>query len=288
MTFTGYAGVLLGDLAAAYLSGWRRGLFLPVALAAGIVMTALCVLELVAGRRWARAALLLLLTAVPTALVAARRPRRTAGGAAHGDRLPGRRGAAGAARGLLDARPAAVLLTFLRRRDGGGLGPRRGRPEGDVAGGRGCRAGRGAPARRRPAGTLALAVVLAVQGGCTLGWAWRTGRRHRTADGDEASRAAWRAGAAQLVFAAWVAAATAGWPPSSGTPCPPRPGCCSGRVPVSGTARPGPPGGRACWWPPCRRRSWRSRPRTGRGRSGCWSPRLRSWWPVRGRASARR
>ena len=73
MTFTGYAGVLLGNLAAAYLTGWRRGLFLPVALAAGIVMTALCVLELVAGQRWGELSLLLLLTALPTALVAARR-----------------------------------------------------------------------------------------------------------------------------------------------------------------------------------------------------------------------
>ena len=55
MTLTGYAGVLLATLAAAYLTGWRRGLFLPVALAAGIVMTGLCVVQLVAGAAVGRA-----------------------------------------------------------------------------------------------------------------------------------------------------------------------------------------------------------------------------------------
>ena len=35
-SLTGYAGVLLVNFAAAYLAGWRRGLFLPVALAAGM------------------------------------------------------------------------------------------------------------------------------------------------------------------------------------------------------------------------------------------------------------
>ena len=120
MTFTGYAGVLLANLAAAYLTGWRRGLFLPVALAAGIVMTALCLVQLVAGRRWGEL--------VPAAAAdrdpdrAGRRPapRRAAGRAADRDRLPGRRRAAGAARPAARRRsPAAVLLTaLLRRRDG--------------------------------------------------------------------------------------------------------------------------------------------------------------------------
>jgi hypothetical protein len=210
MTFTGYAGVLVGNLAAAYLTGWRRGLFLPVALAAGIVMTALCVLELVAGQRWGELSLLLLLTAVPTALVAAR--RRDARPVA----LPTAIGClAGAVllalpAGLLAALPAALLLTLfygVAMAVGSGLD---------------------APSRKatsQAAGVCALtavfllvgdhrhawlAVVLVVQGACTLGWAWRTGRRHPTADDAEASRAAWRAGAAQLVFAAWVAAATAG------------------------------------------------------------------------------
>ena len=54
--------------------GWRRGLFLPVALAAGVVMTALASVQLVAGQRWSELSLLLLLTAIPTALVAFRHP----------------------------------------------------------------------------------------------------------------------------------------------------------------------------------------------------------------------
>jgi hypothetical protein len=49
-----------------------------------------------------------------------------------------------------------------------------------------------------------LAAVLAVQGAFTLAWAWRTGRSD-----DELSAVAWRVGAAQLVLAAWVAAAAA-------------------------------------------------------------------------------
>ena len=210
MTFTGYAGVLLGNLAAAYLSGWRRGLLLPVALAAGIVMTALCVLELVAGQRWGELSLLLLLTAVPTALVAAR--RRDARPVALPTAIGCLAGAVLLARpaGLLDALPAAVFLTLF-------YGVAMAVGSGHDA------AARKATSQAAAACALAsvlllvgdhrhasLAVVLAVQGGCTLGWAWRTGRRHRTADGEEASRAAWRAGAAQLVFAAWVAAATAG------------------------------------------------------------------------------
>jgi hypothetical protein len=56
----------------------------------------------------------------------------------------------------------------------------------------------------------ALALVLALQGLCTLGWAWRTGRAPARPDEDEASRAAWRLGATQLVLAAWVGAASAG------------------------------------------------------------------------------
>ena len=52
-------------------------------------------------------------------------------------------------------------------------------------------------------------MLLAVQGLCTLGWAWRTGRTDP--DGlDGAVPVGWRAGAAQLVPAAWIGAATAG------------------------------------------------------------------------------
>jgi hypothetical protein len=209
-TLTGYAGVLLANLSAAYLEGWRRGLFLPVALAAGIVMTGLGLVQLVAGQQWAQLSLLLLLTAIPTALVAFRHPESrpvslpTAIGCLAGAvllALPG---------GLLGPGTAAALLTVFY---GGAMALGSGL---DVAS---RRATSQASAVCAVSAVLllvaehrwaALAVVLAVQGLCTLGWAWRTGRAPVTADDDEASRAAWRAGAAQLVLAAWVGAATAG------------------------------------------------------------------------------
>jgi hypothetical protein len=53
----------------------------------------------------------------------------------------------------------------------------------------------------------ALTLVLAMQGVCTLGWAGRT--RPET-DDEGSTHAPWRAGAAQLVLAAWVAFAAAG------------------------------------------------------------------------------
>lgn len=210
MTFTGYAGVLIATLAAAYLTGWRRGLFLPVARAAGIVMAALCVVQLVGGQRWGELALLLLLTAIPTALVAARRPDErpvalpTAVGCLAGAvllALPER---------VLDPVTAALLLTLFYGASmalGSELDATSRKATSQAA----AVSGLAAVLLLIGNGRLtALAPVLAVQGLSTLGWAWRTGRRHRTADDGEASRAAWRAGAAQLVFAAWAGAATVG------------------------------------------------------------------------------
>lgn len=210
MTLTGYAGVLLANLSAAYLEGWRRGLFLPVALAAGIVMIVLGLVQLVAGQRWAELSLLLLLTAIPTALVAFRHPENrpvalpTAVGCLAGAvllALPA---------GLLGPGTAAALLTVFYGAAmalGSGLDVASRRATSQAAAVCAAAAVLLLVAERRWA---ALAVVLAVQGVCTLGWAWRTGRTPVMADDDEASRAAWRFGAAQLVFAAWVAAATAG------------------------------------------------------------------------------
>jgi hypothetical protein len=209
MTLTGYAGVLIVNFAAAYLEGWRRGLFLPVALAAGIVMTGLCLVQLVAGGRWWELSLLLLLTAIPTVLVAVRRPDErhvalpTAVGCLAGAvllALPDR---------LLGPGTAAVLLTVfygVAMAVGSGLDD-----ESRTATSRAAAvSGLAAVLLLVGAGRHAtLALVLLAQGVCTLGWAWRTGRAPLTADG-EASRTAWRAGAAQLVLAAWVAAGTAG------------------------------------------------------------------------------
>ena len=112
-TLTGYAGVLLATLSAAYLTGWRRGLLLPVALTAGIVMTVLCVAQLVAAEGWSQLCLLLVLTAAPTVLVAVHRPE---------DRpvaVPTALGCLGGAvllalpDGLLSPVTGAVLLTVL-------------------------------------------------------------------------------------------------------------------------------------------------------------------------------
>jgi hypothetical protein len=207
MTFTGYVGVLLANLAAAYLTGWRRGLFLPVARAAGIVMAGLCVLQLVAAQRWGGLSLLLLLTALPTALVAVRRPGErevalpTAIGCLAGSvllALPD---------GYLSPVAAAVALTALyavAMAAGSALDPPSRRATARVAAV--CAVAAVVLLRARHEQT-ALTLALAVQGLCTLGWAWRTGPR--TDDG-ESVRAAWRAGAVQLVFAAWVTFAATG------------------------------------------------------------------------------
>jgi hypothetical protein len=207
--------VLIATTAAAYLTGWRQGLFLPVALAGGTVMTLLCVGQLMAAERWTALCLLLVLTAVSTIAVAAHRPdeRPVA--------LPVAIGClAGAALlalpdGLLTPVAAAVLLTALygaAMTIGAALDP----------------GSRRATARAAAACSVAavvllwavgepttLAALLAAQGGFTLAWAWRTqrgtGATRRTPDPDAgaASATAWRAGAVQLVLASWIAAAAA-------------------------------------------------------------------------------
>jgi hypothetical protein len=207
MTFTGYAGVLLTNLAAGFLEGWRRGLFLPVARAAGIVMAGLCVLQLVAEQRWGELSLLLLLTAIPTALVAVRRPDErpiavpTAIGCLAGAvllALPD---------GYLSPVLAALALTVLyavAMAAGSGLGSSSRRATARAAAA--CAVAAVlllSPSPRHPE----LALALAVQGVFTLGWARRTDPR---TDHERTPRTAWRAGAAQLVLAAWVAFAAAG------------------------------------------------------------------------------
>ncbi|SFF88829.1 SCO7613 C-terminal domain-containing membrane protein [Blastococcus tunisiensis] len=208
MTLTGYAGVLLANTAAATLTGWRRGLLLPVALAAGIAMALLSVTQLVARERWSELSLLLLLTALPTVVVAARRPD---------DRPVALPVAvlclAGAALlalpdGLLGPVAVGVLLTALycvAMLAGAGL---------DAT-------SRSATARAAAVCALAaavllraederttLAVLLAVQSAFTLSWAWRTHIPGQPLDATSAT--AWRGGALQFVAAAWFFAAAAG------------------------------------------------------------------------------
>jgi hypothetical protein len=211
MTGTGYAGVLLANFAAGYLTGWRRGLGLPVFLAAGLVMTVLCLLQLLLRAEWGELSLLLLLTAVPTVVVAVRRrddrpvalPTAIyclAGAALLA--LPG---------GHLSPVVAALALAVLYA-------------AAMAAGSALDRPSRRATARaavlcavapvvllRVEHEQTALALVLAAEGLCTLAWALRTGRRVDPATDDATlTRTAWRVGAAQIVFAAWVAAAAAG------------------------------------------------------------------------------
>jgi hypothetical protein len=208
-TLTGYLGVLLATGAAAFLTGWRRGMLLPAALAGGTLMALLCVGRLLAGERWAALCLLLVLTALPTVLVAVRHPEdrpialpaavACLGGAAL-LALPDR---------LLTPVDAAVALTVLYA---GALAV------GSGLDGQSRRATAGAAALCAAAAVLivagrgepiALAVLLAVQGAGTLGWAWQTGPAPADDDAAELSNGAWRVGAAQLVAAAWVAAAAA-------------------------------------------------------------------------------
>ncbi len=207
VTLTGYAGVLLATLATASLTGWRRGLFLPLALAAGVVMTALSVGRLLADRQWTAISLLLLLTAVPTVWAAVRQPGGrpqsvpVAVGCLAGAVLlavPG---------GVLSPTSAAVALTAVHAGAmvaGAWL---------DIASRRATAVAAGGCAVAAVLLLLpwdeapALGAVLAVQGVFTVAWAGRTWRSQRTAGDAELRRGAWRVGAAQLVGAAWVLAA---------------------------------------------------------------------------------
>lgn len=206
----GFAGVLVAATAAAELSGWRRGLFLPVALTGGVLLAVLSVLRLVHGRHWSEIALLLLLTAVPTTWVAVlRRDDRpvaapTAVGCLAGAVL------LGLPDGWTSPAVVAALLTslyVLSLLTTAGL-ERESRRATAVA--------------AAACGAIAVVVLLAegdrgpvaahlaVQGTATLAWAWWTGRASTARDDDTDSATGWRIGALQLVVACWLAAALAG------------------------------------------------------------------------------
>jgi hypothetical protein len=212
MTLTGYAGVLLATLSAAYLTGWRRGLLLPVALAAGIVMTVLCVGQLIAAERWSQLCLLLVLTAVPTVFVAVHRPEDrpvavpTVVGCLAGATL------LALPDGLLSPGAAAVLLTALYGGSmlvGALLEPR---TRHATAGAAAACAAATVVLLVADAQQSVLAAHLAVQGALTVAWAWLTTKRDaRTAtEAPLRTSPAWGAGAVQLVLAAWLAAALGG------------------------------------------------------------------------------
>jgi hypothetical protein len=206
----GFAGVLVAAAAAAELSGWRRGLLLPVALTGGVLLAVLSIARLVDGRHWSEIALLLLLTAVPTVWVAALRKddrpvaAPTALGCLAGAALlglPDGWASPGAVAVLLTGLYVLALATTARL-------DRNSRRATAVAGAAVAAVAVVVLVTQRDAGPIA--VHLAVQGAGTLAWAWWTGGPGTAPDAAEDATTAWRVGAIQLVLAGWIAAADAG------------------------------------------------------------------------------
>jgi hypothetical protein len=215
----GWAGVAVAAVADLLLTGWRRGLLLPAAVAAGATTAVLCVGQLLHARAWGALSLLLLLTALPPTVVTVLRPR---------DRhvtapivvwcLTGSVLLALPA-DVLGAGAAAVVLAVLyavAMETGAGLVSDVRRPLARAAALTGGAAIVLAAVTGRRGELLA---VLLLQGLATLGWAVRAGRRTGTdvvtaapddAVAEEIS-AGWRIGAAQLTVAGWTAAALASW-----------------------------------------------------------------------------
>ncbi|MGY1744837.1 SCO7613 C-terminal domain-containing membrane protein [Blastococcus sp. SYSU D00695] len=198
----GYAGVLLAAVSAAVLDGRWRGLLLPCALAAGAVLLACALAQLVGAAAWGPLALLLLLTAVPAAAVARwRREDRPAA-------LPAAVGCLAAASllavpaGLLAPAAAAAALTGLYAAallGASGLAPHTREHTLTVAAGAAAAAVLLAAAAGSPG---QVAAHLAVQGVLTWLWAGHPGRRV-----EDPSATARAVGAAEVVAAAWTAAA---------------------------------------------------------------------------------
>ena len=206
----GFAGVLVAATSAAELSGWRRGLLLPVALSGGILLALLSILRLVHGHHWSEIALLLLLTALPTTWVAVlRRDDRpvaapTAVGCLAGAALlglPDGWASPALVAALLTGLYVAALLAAARlERDS-----RRATATAAAA----C-AGIAVVLLVVQGDRGLVAAHLAVQGTATLAWAWWTGRAGSAPDDDADATAGWRIGAVQLVLAGWLAAAVSG------------------------------------------------------------------------------
>jgi hypothetical protein len=205
----GYTGVLLAAAAAALLTGWVRGLFLPAALAAGGTLVGLSVGQLVAGSRWLELVLLLVLTALPCVLVAAlRRDDRPVAVPAAVGCLAGAALIATAC-GLVGAGVTAGFLGLLYAASlGVGLVLDRQTRRTTVVTGAVC-AGLAVVLLVVARDRGALAVQLAAQGLGTCAWGWHVWHTRDPLDGGREGSPAWRSGAAQLVVAAWTAAALA-------------------------------------------------------------------------------
>jgi hypothetical protein len=198
ITAAGYVGVLLASVLPGFLSGWRQGLFGPIAVTAGSVLALVALVALSVRGDWAALVVLFLLTALPSALFSWRADARE-------EALPWAVGCLAAAAvlavpaGWLGPLPAAVVLTALY---GVGLAVAATLP---------------APSRLPTlvtAGSAAvaavvlvllqtdrqpLALLLALQGLVTVEWAgW-------TSEPEQAPSVAWRIGAAQWTVAIWLA-----------------------------------------------------------------------------------
>ncbi|WP_157936736.1 SCO7613 C-terminal domain-containing membrane protein [Geodermatophilus chilensis] len=205
----GYTGVLIAAGAAALLTGWVRGLFLPAALAAGGTLVVLSVGRLVAGSRWLELVLLLVLTALPCVLVAALRrdDRPVAVPAAVGCLAAA--ALVAAASGLVGIGLAAGALGLLYAASLGVglvLDPQTRRAT--VVTGAVC-AGLAVVLLVVARDRGVLAVQLATQGLVTCAWGWFVWHMPDPRRAQPEGSPAWRAGAAQLVGAAWTAAALA-------------------------------------------------------------------------------
>ncbi|MGY1591390.1 SCO7613 C-terminal domain-containing membrane protein [Geodermatophilus sp. SYSU D00708] len=205
----GYTGVLVASVAAALLTGWPRGVLLPLAVAIGGTLVLFSVVQLIAGARWTELSLLLLLTAVPSALVAVRRrDERAAAAPTTVGCLAGAAVFAIAAGALSSAAAAALLSGLYAISLVAGYFLDTDSRQATLVAGAVCAAGAVVllvGSRDR----VVLAVLLAVQGVLTCAWAWHAWRTAvPRVDPPESSRA-WRAGAAQLVVAAWTAVALA-------------------------------------------------------------------------------
>jgi hypothetical protein len=219
LVLAGWLGVVVAAVADILLTGWRRGLLLPAAVAGGLTAATLCIGQLLSDRAWGGLSLLVLLTALPPVVVTLLRPRQR-----HATAPISVWCLTGAVLLALPAdvlRPgmAAVLLSVIytvAMATGAGLTSDVRRPLARAAALAGVAAlVLTAVTRERPE----LLAVLLVQGLATLGWAVRAGQRTGadivTAEADdpvaEEISIGWKVGAAHLVAAGWTASALAGW-----------------------------------------------------------------------------
>ncbi|MFC4695641.1 SCO7613 C-terminal domain-containing membrane protein [Geodermatophilus arenarius] len=203
LPLAGWLGVLLASVAAATLTGWRRGLLLPAATAAGLVLVVPAVAQLVAAARWPSLIALLVLLALSAAGVAAARRDERARALAEAVGCLVAAALLAVPAGLLSAGAAAAALTGLF------AGTLAARPAlaADVRGATGtvgavC-AGAALVVLAVSAAWGPLAAQLAVQGVLVCAWAAPAAR------GGEAE-AAWRTGALELGAAGWTLAALTG------------------------------------------------------------------------------